>query len=402
MDMSILPRAPLNSISSSYKSEYGIDIRVFDIFGRLAGESCPFLNAPALASARANALREAVRWGEPYQYFALPNVIDWIMPIVRDGDTLCGISGGMVLPDESASDRLTAVNQLADADCTRRQSEAWHDSLPVWRERGRMQAAAEFLFEITFRNIQWDMPLLRENRKKSMRQRQIAEEIHRNKGDHGREGSLNRERTLLALVQAGDKKGARGELNRMLGALFSHTADIRLIKAHMIEMMGHLVRTAVENNPCMSPLIEKNHGWMGKIIEASDFEPLSNYIAAALEDFLDNVYLQSRSGTNETVARILSYLNDHFDEEVTLGMVSEHVELSTFRVAHLVKEVTGNTVRQHIRRLRIQRATELLTKTDQSCTEIAYAVGYCDQSYFIKQFKRQMGTTPSRYRRLHT
>ncbi len=400
--MSILPSHSLKSIGSRYKGEYGIDIHIFDVSGRVADESCPILNSPALTSARSNALREAVRWGETYQYFALPNVIDWIMPIVRGGDTLCGISGGMVLPGESASDRVAAVNQLTDSDCnSRRQAEAWYESLPIWHERGGMQAAAEFLFDLTFRQIEWDMPLLRENREKSIRQRQIAEEIHRRKAGQRREGALDREQTLLALVRAGDKKGARGELNRMLGALFSHTADIRLIKAHMIEMMGHLVRTAVENNPCMSPLIEKNHGWMGKIIEAPDFEPLSNYIAEALEEFLDNVYLQSRSGTNETVARILSFLNDHFDQEVTLAMIAEHAGLSTFRVAHLVKEVTGNTIKQHIRRLRIQRATELLTKTKQSCTEVAYAVGYCDQSYFIKQFKRQMGTTPSRYRRLY-
>lgn len=399
--MSILPQESIDKIGGRYKSAYRIDIRLIDVGGRVTGVAPALENTPPLASARSNALREAVRWGEPYQYFALPNVIDWIMPIVRGGDILCGISGGMVLPEKSAADRLNAINQLAESGGSRRMAADWHDSLPIWHERSQMQQAAEFLFELTFRHIEWDMALLRENREKSVQQRQIAEEIHRRKSSQSRDETFDREQTLLTLVKAGDKKGARGELNRMLGALFSHTADIRLIKAHMIEMMGYLVRTAVENNPCMSQLIEKNHGWMGKIIEAPDFEKLSNDIAEALEDFLDNVYLQSRSGTNETVARILSYLNDNYDQEVTLRMIADHVDLSTFRVAHLVKEVTGNTVRQHIRRLRIQRATELLTKGGTSCTDVAYAVGYCDQSYFIKQFKRQMGTTPSRYRRMH-
>jgi two-component system, response regulator YesN len=399
--MSILSPDRLENIRESYARSYGIAVREFDCSGRLSAEEDYPLNEPSLMVARAGALREAVRWGEPYLYFALPNVIDWAVPIVKGAATLGGLSGGMVLPERSASDRLSAVDQLSDSERGRAEAEDWYDSLPVWSERARIQEASEFLFALTCCQLDWDMLLLKENRDKALRQRRIAEEIHRRKAADSGGDPLDQERALLALVQAGDKKGARGELNRMLGALFSHTADIRLIKAHIVEMMGHLVRHAVENNPGMSSLIEKNHRWMGAIIDADGFEPLADLIAAALEDFLDNVYLQSRGGTNETVARILSYLNDHYDEQVTLATLSRHCGLSTFRVAHLVKEITGNTVQEHIRRLRIQRAVELLVRSGQSCTEIAYALGYCDQSYFIKQFKRQMGITPSRYRRLY-
>jgi len=399
--MSILSPDKLKNIRESYMRSYGVAVREFDCSGRLSGREGYPMNSPVLMVARAGALREAVRWGEPYLYFALPNVIDWVVPVIKGETTLGGLSGGMVLPERSAAERLSAVDQLADSERGRSAAGNWYDSLPVWSERGRMQEASEFLFALTCCQLEWDMLLLKENRDKARRQRRIAEEIHRRKAADSGGAPLEQERTLLALVQAGDKKGARGELNRMLGALFSHTADIRLIKAHIVEMMGHLVRHAVENNPGMSSLIEKNHRWMGAIIDADGFEPLADLIAAALEDFLDNVYLQSRSGTNETVAAILSYLNDHYDEQITLEMLAGHCGLSTFRVAHLVKEVTGNTVQQHIRRLRIQRAVDLLVRGEQSCTEIAYALGYCDQSYFIKQFKRQMGITPSRYRRLY-
>jgi AraC-like DNA-binding protein len=36
-----------------------------------------------------------------------------------------------------------------------------------------------------------------------------------------------------------------------------------------------------------------------------------------------------------------------------------------------------------------------------NCTDIAYETGFGDQSYFIKQFRKQMGITPARYRRLY-
>jgi AraC-like DNA-binding protein len=202
-------------------------------------------------------------------------------------------------------------------------------------------------------------------------------------------------------MKAGDQKGARRELNKTLGALFSHTADIRLIKAHVIEMMGYLVRSALEDSPHMSSLIEKNHAWMTQIIDAADFEALSNVVADALDDFMRNIYLQGHSRTNETVSRILNYLSDNFHETVTLETLSKEVGLSTFRIAHLVKEVTGKTVLQHIHQLRVQEAQRLLEQSDMNCTDIAYETGFGDQSYFIKQFRKWMGITPARYRRLY-
>lgn len=399
--MSILPLKSLSRIRKAYRESYGLPVRELDASGRMDDSQDAIGNMPMLAIGRANALREAVRWGEPYLYFALPNIINWIIPVLKDGNTFCGLSGGMVLPGDNPDDRISAVNLLLEADCSRSSAENWYDALPIWKEQREMQKAADFLFALTRCELDWDMSLLENNRKMAYRQRKIAEEVHRRKRSGKGEDIIDEERTFLALVQAGDKRGARGELNRMLGALFSHTADIRLIKAHIIEMMGHLVRGAVENNPSMSSLIEKNHSWMGAIIDADGFEQLSNLIFDALEDYLDNVYLQSRSGTNETVAKVLSYVNDHYDETVSLEQVAAHVGLSSFRVAHLVKDITGNTIQQHVRRMRIQRSVEMLTETDKSCTEIAYSVGFCDQSYFIKQFKRQMGITPARYRRMH-
>lgn len=82
-------------------------------------------------------------------------------------------------------------------------------------------------------------------------------------------------------------------------------------------------------------------------------------------------------------------------------MLSKKVGLSTFRISHLVKETTGKTVLQHVHQLRVQEAQRLLEQSDMSCTDIAYEAGFGDQSYFIKQFRKWMGITPARYRKLY-
>jgi AraC family transcriptional regulator of arabinose operon len=140
---------------------------------------------------------------------------------------------------------------------------------------------------------------------------------------------------------------------------------------------------------------------MTRIIDASEFEELSNVVAEAMDDFMRNIYLQGHNRTNETVSWIMNYLSDNFHETITLDMLAEQTGLSTFRIAHLVKDVTGKTVLQHVHQLRIKEAQRLLEQSKLSCTDIAYETGFGDQSYFIKQFSKWMGITPARYRRLY-
>ncbi len=399
--MPILSGAILKRISKSYRNSYALDIAEVLPSGLCAGCKDKISNLPALVNARADGLAEAVRWGEPYIFFLIPNVISWIIPIVKETEVIGGLLGGTIMADNDPHDQLETINHLTTSGCPRKIAEQYVKNLPVWNDQERPQKAAEFLFALTCCELNWDMMTLSENRKKALRQRQIAEEIHRRKQGSTNRTLIDEERTLLSLMKAGDQKGARRELNKTLGALFSHTADIRLIKAHVVEMMGYLVRSALEESPHMSSLIEKNHAWMTKIIDAGDFEMLSDTVAEALDDFMRNIYLQGHSRTNETVAKILNYLGDNFHENITLEALSKEIGLSTFRIAHLVKEVTGKTVLQHVHQLRVQEAQRLLEQSDMNCTDIAYETGFGDQSYFIKQFRKWMGITPARYRRLY-
>ncbi len=398
--MSILSKSDFGKIKKSYLRSHEATLYEITATGLREGSADFIRNLSPLVNARAHALNESVRWGEAYTFFLMPNVLSWIVPLVRDGIVLGGLIGGEVMIETDHYDQLETINHLTSNGVPRPAAEHYMSHLPIWDQK-QPQQAAEFLFALTCCTLNWDMSLLSENRKKALRQKQIAEEIHRRKQGLGNRTLMDDERTLISLMKAGDQKGARRELNKTLGALFSHTADIRLLKAHVIEMMGYLVRNAIEDSPHMSSLIEKNHEWMAAIIDAADFETLSNVVADSLDDFMRNIYLHGQNRTNETVGRILDYLSENFHETITLEMLSKEVSLSTFRISHLVKEQTGKTVLQHIHHLRIQEAQRLLEQSEMSCTDIAYESGFGDQSYFIKQFRKWMGITPARYRKLY-
>lgn len=90
----------------------------------------------------------------------------------------------------------------------------------------------------------------------------------------------------------------------------------------------------------------------------------------------------------ETVLKNLD--NDQFGVEELASEVSQ----SRFQVNRKVKAITGKSVSQFIREIRVKQALNLLKETDFTTSEISYKVGFGSPSYFIKCFSEYYGITP--------
>ena len=64
----------------------------------------------------------------------------------------------------------------------------------------------------------------------------------------------------------------------------------------------------------------------------------------------------------------------------------------------IIKEELGCTFTEYVNRLRIERSKVLLRSSGISIAEVACAVGFDDQSYFTRIFKKQTGVAPGKYR----
>lgn len=398
--MTKLSKRTLTSVGTWYRRAYGLQARPIDSSGAIAGGAAisPIDRPAVIGRARRHALQEAVRWGEPYSFFLAPGVLSWVVPVV-DGYTVCGgLLGGEVLGHDDAEERGEAVEHLVRSGVAREEAQRYLARLPVWPP-GRCREAADRLADMLYRVSGLAPHLLAENRERYQQQRQIAEEIHRRKHSADRGLAADDERKLLALIRVGDHKGARRILNQLLGSMFFRSANLTVIRAFMIEMMGYLVRRAVEDSAYLEPIMEQNHRWTAKILEADTFESLAAGLRMALDDFMRNIYEMGYAETDPRIERAMSYLAANYNMHVRVEDVAAAAQVSPVRLAHIIKEKTGKSVIAHVHAYRLQEARRLLEETDDSCAEIAVRVGFGDQSYFTKQFRVQVGVTPARYRR---
>jgi AraC-like DNA-binding protein len=389
------------SILRDYRVEYNLEIRWLDLNGRVdlaEKQTNPLENLPAFRRIRTHALKECVRWGEPQAFFIAPGIMSWIAPLVDRFELRGGLMGGYVFVEEDPQAISVAINYLVSEGADRKEAQAFAKSIPLF-DQSHIRTAADFLFSTFYQYSGWEPRLLRQNRDQMQQQRQIAEEIHHRKVQENRAYPYDEERILLSLIRVGDRAGARRIFNKMLAAMFLYAPKQVVLRARAIEMMGYLVRAAVEDSPMMEPLLERHMEWIVQIIETEDFDDLCHVLAAALDDFMESIFRQGAAPVPLAVQKALDFIAENYTEPIRLEEIANAVGLSTFRIAHLLKETTGKTALQNIHYLRVQEACRLLEESNLSCTDIAYETGFGDQSYFIKQFRKWMGVTPAKYRR---
>lgn len=100
----------------------------------------------------------------------------------------------------------------------------------------------------------------------------------------------------------------------------------------------------------------------------------------------------------DLIAEVKGYMAEHYGENITLAELAGRFFINPNYLGQLFKEKTGDTYLSVLLNIRMNKAKELLEKSDLKVYEICRTVGYADTGYFSKLFERMVGCTPSEYR----
>lgn len=102
---------------------------------------------------------------------------------------------------------------------------------------------------------------------------------------------------------------------------------------------------------------------------------------------------------NEMMKKLLGYLEQRIsDPTLKIEDLADAVNLGRSVFYGKIKSIVGMTPVDFVRHIRMQRAEELIAKSNYPFSQIAYMVGFSDPKYFGKCFKKETGMTPSEYR----
>lgn len=96
------------------------------------------------------------------------------------------------------------------------------------------------------------------------------------------------------------------------------------------------------------------------------------------------------------IQKILSYINENIsDSNLSVESLASELNLSRSQLYRKVKTLTGQSVNEFLRKIRLQRAKQKLENGSATISEVCYQVGFSSRSYFTKCFKAHFGVLPT-------
>ena len=98
-------------------------------------------------------------------------------------------------------------------------------------------------------------------------------------------------------------------------------------------------------------------------------------------------------------SRAINYIEKNYHNKISLQRVARHLGLNEAYLSSLFKQQTGQTFTEFVNLLRIEKSKELLRHSSASILDISLEVGFSNQNYFNRVFKKLTGITPGEFRR---
>ncbi len=106
-----------------------------------------------------------------------------------------------------------------------------------------------------------------------------------------------------------------------------------------------------------------------------------------------------RDDARERLQRARAFITEGYDGPIDLERIAAEAELSRFHFLRLFKDAFGETPHAYVTRCRLERAMELLARSDMAVTQVCFEVGFSSLGSFSAWFSRHVGRSPDRFRR---
>lgn len=110
-------------------------------------------------------------------------------------------------------------------------------------------------------------------------------------------------------------------------------------------------------------------------------------------------HVEVESADEKFIQLLVESIDKHIDNyDLNIELLCKQLNITHQQMYRKVKALTGQSVNEFIRIVRLKRAAQLLRDSDMNISEIMYSVGFSNRSYFSKCFSEQYNLTPKEYR----
>ena len=369
--------------------------------GDLCGQ-CRMLTAGEQGCARLHqyGIHQSDRFGGRYIYLCAMGM-GWTMsPIILGGQIKGALAAGPIMIMET--DDYIAGNPALQREMPAEDQERMNCILSRFPRRApaelnyvslQLLAAALYIGDSSI-----DLARLRE---KEAQQGDISEHLQQFKLEGAAQTyPREKEKALIRAITDGDQKDAQRLLNELLGhIIFATGGNFLIMRARLLELMALLSRAAVDGGADLEHVLSLNQAFLLESDDLHSADDLIAWITNVIVSYSRLVFDIASIERKDVIYKAINYIKQNLDKKVTLQDTANHVGFSYTHFSKVFKDEMGVPFNVYLNKFRVERSKALLLSDRLSIQDVCDAVGYTDQSYFVKVFKKYAGVTPGSYRK---
>lgn len=133
---------------------------------------------------------------------------------------------------------------------------------------------------------------------------------------------------------------------------------------------------------------------------STTFEQYKTNFLSLFGHIFEQMIQTVNSRSTKPVRQAITYIEDNYSQPLNLEVVAAKVNLNPVYFSNIFKKETGQNFTEYVTARRMDKARELLRKSELNINEIAAFLGYSDARYFSKLFKKNIGIKPTEYRKI--
>ena len=209
------------------------------------------------------------------------------------------------------------------------------------------------------------------------------------------------ETQLMSAVASGDSKQALdilSQLSQYLSPQVRGESSLNL-KEQALELNAICKYVVAETQKVHPSYIMHIHkAYLSRIGSVSNIRDATRLIGQMVADYCDCVSDHALDHYSPLIRRVLDHIHLNLDSPLSLRSLALLCNVNPSYLSKLFRSETGMTLTEYINHYRIQRSIPLLRCTEMSIAQISETVGFLDENYYARVFKRVMGQPPKTYR----
>ncbi|MDF2594796.1 MAG: hypothetical protein K0R69_1137 [Clostridia bacterium] len=134
------------------------------------------------------------------------------------------------------------------------------------------------------------------------------------------------------------------------------------------------------------------------IIHFNKMTGLVELVDHVISDVIKSIKEYRISNSKCVMKKAMEYIDENYYKKISLEDIANYINLSKHYVSYLFKKETGINISSYINEIRIEKAKQMIVQREYKIKEIFEKIGFSDQQYFSKAFKKTTGMTVTQYR----